>query len=380
MRRGSIACVAGLAIALAATVPMPAQDAYDWNLPIGFPAPSVPQDNPMSEAKVQLGRHLFYDTRLSGNGTQSCGSCHEQARAFTDGRARSVGSTGQLHPRGSMSLVNVAYAAVLTWANHRQTRLEDQMFVPMYGEHPIELGLNVSDTWLDAFERDQQYRRMFAAAFPRQPGPVSRENLVKAIASFERAIMSARSPYDRYHFQRDDSAISDAAKRGEMLFHSRPLACFTCHSGIHFSGAMGAEPRAMTIEFHNTGLYNLAGVRSYPAVNLGLYDQTGEATDVGKFKAPTLRNIAVTAPYMHDGSVATLEDAIDHYAAGGRTIADGPYQGVGRDNANKSPTIRGFTLTAAERADLVAFLRSLTDEELLRDPRFASPWLGARQP
>ena len=241
MRRGSIVCVAGLAIALAATVPMPAQDAYDWKLPIGFPAPTVPQDNPMSEARVDLGRHLFYDTRLSGNGMQSCGSCHEQARAFTDGRAQSVGSTGQLHPRGSMSLVNVAYAAVLTWANHRQTRLEDQMFVPMYGEHPIELGLNVSDTWLDAFESDQQYRRMFAAAFPRQPGPVSRENLVKAIASFERAIVSARSPYDRYHFQRDDSAISDAAKRGEVLFHSRPLSCFTCHGGIHFSGAMGSD-------------------------------------------------------------------------------------------------------------------------------------------
>ena len=133
------------------------------------------------------------------------------------------------------------------------------------------IDLNVSDTWLDAFERDQRYGRMFAAAFPRQPSPVSRENLVKAIASFERAIVSARSPYDRYHFQRDDSAISDAAKRGEVLFHSRPLSCFTCHGGIHFSGAMGAGRGSMAIEFHNTGLYNLAGTRSYPAGNLGLY-------------------------------------------------------------------------------------------------------------
>jgi cytochrome c peroxidase len=371
---------AGFLIATVASAQSPAQETYEWRLPPGLPAPTVPEDNPMSEAKVELGRHLFYDTRLSGNGTQSCGSCHEQARAFTDGRAQSVGSTGQLHPRGSMSLVNVAYTAVLTWANPRQTRLENQAFVPMYGEHPIELGLNVSDTWLDAFERDQQYRRLFAAAFPRHPSPVSRENLVKAIASFERAIVSARSPYDRYHFQRDDSAISDAAKRGEVLFHSRPLSCFTCHGGVHFSGAMGAERRTMAIEFHNTGLYSLAGARSYPATNLGLYEHTGEAQDVGKFKAPTLRNIAVTAPYMHDGSVATLEDAIDHYAAGGRTIADGPYQGVGRDNPNKSPTIRGFTLTAAQRADLVAFLRSLTDEEVLRDPRFANPWISARKP
>ena len=237
-----------------------------------------------------------------------------------------------------MSLVNVAYAAVLTWANPRQTRLEDQVFVPMYGEHPIELGLNVSDTWLDALSAIEQYRRMFAAAFGVNRVRSTRENLVKAIASFERAIVSARSPYDRYHFQRDDSAISDAAKRGEVLFHSRPLSCFTCHGGIHFSGAMGAGRGSMAIEFHNTGLYNLAGARSYPAGNLGLYEvKRAKSTDVGKFKAPTLRNIAVTAPYMHDGSVATLEDAIDHYAAGGRTIADGPYQGVGRDNPNKSP-------------------------------------------
>ena len=227
------------------------------------------------------------------------------------------------------------------------------------------------------FERDQQYPPAVRCGVPRQPNPVTRENLVKAIASFERAIVSARSPYDRYHFERDDAAISDAAKRGEVLFHSRPLSCFTCHGGIHFSGAMGAEPRSMAVEFHNTGLYNLAGARSYPAGNLGLYDQTNEPKDVGKFKAPTLRNIAVTAPYMHDGSVATLEDAIDHYAAGGRTIPDGPYRGVGRDNPNKSPAIRGFTLTDGQRADLVAFLRSLTDEDLLRDPRFANPWAGA---
>ena len=202
---------------------------------------------------------------------------------------------------------------------------------------------------------------------------------MKAIASFERAIVSARSPYDRYHFERDDSAISDAAKRGEVLFHSRPLSCFTCHGGIHFSGAMGTERRSMAVEFHNTGLYNIAGVLSYPAGNAGVYDVTREPKDVGKFKAPTLRNIAVTAPYMHDGSVATLEDAIDHYAAGGRTISEGAYRSVGRDNGNMSPTVRGFALTAAQRVDLVAFLQSLTDEELLRDPRFANSWVNSRK-
>jgi cytochrome c peroxidase len=346
---------------------------WDWQLPVGVPPPPVPADNPMSAAKVDLGRHLFYDTRLSGNGTQSCASCHEQARAFTDGRARSIGSTGQAHARGSMSLVNVAYSAVLTWANPTMTRLEDQALVPMYGDHPIELGLDRSDGWLTALGRDPRYPPLFAAAFPDSGPSLSRDHAVKAIAAFERSIVSMRSPYDRYHFDRDETAVPDSAKRGEVLFHSRPLSCFMCHGGVHFSSSMGLVDRQAT-EFHNTGLYNLAVILSFPADDTGLYQITRDPKDVGKFKAPTLRNVAVTAPYMHDGSAATLEDAIDHYAAGGRTIVDGPNRGVGRDNPNKSPSIQGFTLTPAQRADLVAFLRSLTDEPLLRDARFANPW------
>jgi len=357
---------------------LPAQQstpAWDWQLPKGVSPPDVPAGNPMSAAKVDLGRHLFYDTRLSGNGTQSCASCHEQARAFTDGRARSVGSTGQTHPRGSMSLVNVAYAAVLTWANPTLTRLEDQALVPMYGDHPVELGLDRSDAWLDVLARDPVYPPLFTAAFPDVARPLSRDNAVKAIAAFERSIVSMRSPYDRYHFERDDTAVSDAAKRGEVLFHSRPLSCFMCHGGAHFSGAMGTGERR-PVDFHNTGLYNLPGLLSFPPDNPGIYEITRDPKDVGKFKAPTLRNIAVTGPYMHDGSVATLEAALDHYAAGGRTIAGGSNRGVGRDNPNKSPSIQGFALTAPQRADLVAFLQSLTDEPLLHDSRFGNPWTG----
>lgn len=136
----------------------------------------------------------------------------------------------------------------------------------------------------------------------------------------------------------------------------------------------------MAVEFHNTGLYNLQGPLSYPPGNTGLYEHTRDPKDVGKFKAPTLRNIAVTAPYMHDGSVATLEEAIDHYAAGGRTIVDGPFRGVGRENPHKSTSIRGFTLTAAQRSDLIAFLHTLTDTALLHDPRFANPWPRSADP
>lgn len=380
MIRGGFALIVCGWVVAAAEVYLPAQEAYDWRLPRGFPAPVVPADNPISPAKVELGRHLFYDTRLSGNGQQACATCHEQARAFTDGRARSVGSTGQEHPRGSMSLVNVAYAAALTWSNSTLTRLEDQALVPMYGEHPVELGLDRSDRWIDPLRQDATYQRLFREAFPSERDPITRDTLVKAVAAFERALVSARSPYDRYHFERDDNAISDAAKRGETLFHSRPLSCFMCHGGVHFSGSMGSHPRSAPVEFHNTGLYNLSGLLSYPPENAGLYEVTRDPKDVGRFKAPTLRNIAVTAPYMHDGSVATLEDAIEHYAAGGRTVQAGPYRGVGRDNPNKSASIRGFTIAPDQRADLVAFLQTLTDQALLEDPRFGNPWSTTRKP
>lgn len=373
MRRWWFTCaVAGWLVATAAAVRVPAQAAYDWKLPRGFPPPVVPADNPMTEAKVTLGRYLFYDTRLSGNGTQSCGSCHQQDKAFTDGRAVGRGSTGETHHVGAMSLVNVAYAAVLTWANPSMRTLEEQILVPMYGDRPIELGLTASDTYLQALRRDARYPTLFREAFGDET--IARDRVVKAIATFERAIVSARSPYDRYHFDRDDSAISDAAKRGEILFHSRGLSCFTCHGGIHFSGAMGTTSRSGPVEFHNTGLYNVRGAISYPEGNAGVYDITHDPKDVGRFKAPTLRNIAVTAPYMHDGSVPTLDAAIEHYAAGGRTIADGPNRGVGRDNPNKSEAIGGFALTPEQRADLVAFLESLTDTALLYDPRFSNPF------
>ena len=241
----------------------------------------------------------------------------------------------------------------------------------------MELGLLRSDDrWLAAMSADATYQRLLPAAFPAATH-LTRDHVVKAMAGFERALVSMRSPYDGYHFDRDDSAISDSAKRGEILFHSRPLSCFTCHGGVHFSGAMGVLP-AGAVTFHNTGLYNLPGPLSYPASDTGAHMETRAAADMGHFKAPTLRNIAVTAPYMHDGSIATLGEVIDHYADGGRTITSGQNRGVGHDNPNKSEAVRGFWLVPQQRADLIAFLESLTDEALLRDPRFANPWPAAR--
>jgi cytochrome c peroxidase len=351
-------------------------DGWDFQLPHGFPSPRIPADNPLTSAKVELGRYLFYDTRLSANDTQACATCHQQARAFTDGRAHAVGSTGQVHPRGSMSLVNVAFASALTWANPNLHRLEDQALIPMFGVNPIELGMTAPGDALTArLKALPIYARLFADAFPADPTPVTVEHVTQALASFERTIISARSPYDRYHFERDDDAISADAKRGEVLFFSQPLSCSRCHSGFNFSGAVeteGGGPRSP--EFHNTGLYNLSSALSYPPPNTGTYDVTHDPGDVGKLKAPTLRNIAITAPYMHDGSIETLAAVLDHYAAGGRTIASGPYAGVGRDNPNKSPIVHGFTLTPSQRADLIAFLDTLTDRALLTDERLANPW------
>lgn len=367
--------IAVLALAFAALGAAAPHEEWQWDLPPGFPRPRVPAENPMTVAKVALGRHLFYDTRLSGNGTQSCATCHQQARAFADPQPRGVGSTGEVHPRGPMSLANVAYASALTWANPNMRTLEAQALVPMFGEEPVELGLAGKEQEL--FRRiraERRYGPLFAAAFPGEADPVTLVNITRAIASFERTLISGRAPYDRAEHG-DHAAMSAAAQRGEQLFFSEQLECFHCHGGYNFTGTTDDVTKGFPeVEFHNTGLYNI-GRGHFPADNPGLMAFTGRAEDEGRMKAPTLRNIALTAPYMHDGSIPTLEGVIDHYAAAGRTIADGPHRGVGADNPNKSEFINGFELTAAQRADLIAFLHALTDSSFITDARHANPWL-----
>ncbi len=356
------------------------EGSYQWVLPKGFPRPKVPSDNPMTEAKVRLGRYLFYDLRMSVNGSESCATCHRQELAFTDGKPQAMGATGQFHPRGAMSLINIAYSAAMTWSNPGETTLEHQALTPMFSDHPVELGLTGrGEKFIEVLRSEIVYREMFPAAFPSEPDPFTILNVTKAIASFERTIISARSPYDRYHYERDDQAISDSAKRGEILFFSEPLSCFRCHGGFNFTDATDFENRrGGDIQFHSTGLYNVAGQFSYPLPNVGIYEYTKRPEDVGKFKVPTLRNIALTAPYMHDGSAKTLDAVLDHYSAGGRTIVDSAHAGDGSHNPNKDPLIRGFKLSSQERTDLIAFLESLTDEEAIHDQRFANPWKIAK--
>jgi cytochrome c peroxidase len=349
---------------------------FTWDVPPWAPKPRVPADNPMSVAKVELGRRLFYDKRLSGNLTTSCASCHRQELAFTDERAQALGSTGEVHPRSSMSLVNVAYASVLTWANPLISSLEEQALLPMFGETPVELGLaGKEQELLDRLAAVPLYQSLFPQAFPEQESPISLVTITRAIAAFQRTLISFRSPYDRFTYEGVGPAPSASAERGRKLFFGEKLECFHCHGSFNFADSAVHEGSTFVeVMFHNTGLYNIDGKGAYPAESTGVFAITGIPTDMGRFRAPTLRNIAVTAPYMHDGSVATLSDALSHYAAGGRTIASGPNAGDGSKNPYKSELISGFELSEEERSDLIAFLSTLTDEEFLHDPRFADPW------
>lgn len=296
---------------------------WRFDLPPGFPAPQVPADNPMSRAKVELGRRLFSDPRLSVTEHYSCASCHDPARAFTDGRARAVGATGQVHPRAAMSLWNVAYQASFGWVDDSLRSLEDQAAVPMLSTHPIELGLagreNEVMKRLLASERGA-----FRAAFP-NAHRFDLSHVRKALAAYQRTLFSADSAYDRYVFQDERSALSAAARRGMALFFSARTRCGVCHPAPLFTSPVVYE-----------------GTQAEPRLHdVGLRDAEGHT----RFRTPTLRNLLATAPYMHDGSMATLDAVIRHYARGGRD-----HRGV---------DLEPFEIRDAEIADLVAFLASL---------------------
>lgn len=358
------------ALAIAACAVLAVESAYQWQLPAWAPRPLVPADNPMSQAKVELGRVLFYDKRLSVNGSLSCATCHQQSRAFTDGLVVALGATGQKHPRNSMSLANAAYVPALTWADPMLHALEAQALVPMFGTVPVEMGLQGRQAALARLmERDPRYARLFRAAFPGEATPGNLPNLTRALAAFERSLLSFDSPYDRYRYGGEAGAISPAARRGEALFFSEKMKCFHCHGGINFTDTVAhARLDKPEIAFHNTGLYNLDGRGAYPRLNPGLMAITGKPEDMGRFRAPSLRNIAVTAPYMHDGSIATLGEVLEHYAQGGRSstsTAPAPL---------RSEFVRGFSMSAQEKEELLAFLESLTDRGFLTNPAFGDPF------
>ncbi|HXW74887.1 MAG TPA: cytochrome c peroxidase [Steroidobacteraceae bacterium] len=344
------ATLAGATLAGAPPAPAPGEAAvrdYDWQLPRGFPTPAVPADNPMSDAKVALGRRLFFEPRLSLTGRYSCASCHDPARSFSDGRSVARGATGAALSHNAMALVNVAYNVSFGWTTPEVRTLEAQMRKPLLSRHPIELGLAGRERALcAALAADPAYAAAFAQAFDeargaRPPGAsgVTFDRIVKAIAAFERTLISGHSPFDRYVFEGEHDALSAQAKRGMALFFSPRVGCAGCHSGFNFAGnwrdRQGATGRP---SFANNG------------------------ASLGEMRVPTLRNVALTAPYMHDGRFATLDAVLRHYSGlAARVAATG---------GQIDPRLPQRALTDGERADLIAFLDSLTDEGFVR--RFAS--------
>ncbi len=339
---------------IAACSPQKQTTPYQWNIPAGFPEPIIPADNPMTKEKVALGERLFNDVRLSFNQQQSCASCHIKAFAFAEPRETSVGTTGEVLKRNSMALVNVAYNGSFTWADNGLGTLENQILIPLFNEAPVEMGVTGNEA--DIISRLGDYRADFNEVFGDED--IHFDHIVKALAAFVRSLTSFNSSFDRYAYFNEDEALSDSAIRGMDLFFSEKLECFHCHGGFNFTqSSKHAMQKLDLISFHNTGLYNVDGKGNYANNDQGLADITFDPTHVGKFRAPTLRNVMLSAPYMHDGSMATMSEVIDFYAAGGR--------GEGIKNPLKSPFVQGFDITDEEKQDLLNFLESLTDYEFV---------------
>jgi len=346
------------------------------DLPADAPRPRLPEGAVLSAETIELGRHLFYDVRLSGPGTVACSSCHRQERGFADDVAVSVGADGQAGVLNAPGLANAAYRMPLTWAHASIGELEAQLLLPMYGADPLEMGMAGAEAEIRArLAGDAAYPALFAAAFADQADPITLEHARLALASFVRSLVSFRSPFDDY-LGGDRGALSDAARRGSELFFSQRLGCGGCHSGLLLSAATITEASgALPAEaYHNIGLYDVDGAGGYPGPAPGLIAETGIPRDMGRFRVPSLRNVSVTAPYMHDGSVATLEEVLAIYERGGRAIASGPWAGDGKNSPLRSDRLRSFELSDGERADVLAFLEALTDRRFLEDPRLGDPW------
>lgn len=307
---------------------------YTLNLPPGFSAPEIPSDNQLTVARVELGKLLFHDTRLSGDGTISCASCHQQALGFADDVAISLGIEGRLGFRNATTLTNVAYQNVL-FMDGGVPNLELQVLAPFDDVNEMDKSIIEAAEELKA---DEELNNLSIRAYGRQMDPYV---ITRSIAAFERTLISGNSLYDQY-LNGDASALSPQQMSGMNLFFSAETKCSSCHSGPHFTDG----------SFRNIGLY-----AEYE--DKGRERVTADPSDNGKFKVPTLRNVAVTGPYMHDGSVGSLEEVIDHFAGGG---ANHPLQ---------DPLISELNLTDEQKADLLAFLSSLTDQAFLVNTDFA---------
>jgi len=258
--------------------------------------------------------------------------------------------------------------------NDEIVTLERQILLPLFGQEPVEMGVTGHEKDILATLDTVNYRRLTKQAFGDEI--LDFDRIVMSLASFSRSLISLNSPFDHYAYNMEDEALTPSQIRGMNLFFSEKLECHHCHGGFNFTQSTTHEKQQLDLRaFHNTGLYNTAGQYNYPKQDTGLYEVTGKIQDIGRFRTPTLRNIELTAPYMHDGSLETLSDVVDFYAAGGRHITQGTRQGDGRDNKNKSQFVKGFALDKTQKQDLLAFLNGLTDREFVTNATHSNPFI-----
>jgi cytochrome c peroxidase len=302
--------------------------------PLGLPPVPLPADNPPTAASIALGRKLFFDVRLSADDTVSCATCHNPELSFTDGLPGSRGIGKKIGRRNAPTVLNAAYYSSFFW-DGRAATLEHQAGFPI--ANPDEMGQS-HDLSIKKFEKIPEYKKEFDQVYG--PGRLTIEKIEMALASYERTLVSGDSPFDRYMYGRDDTALSPEALRGMKIFMDKKRGnCSTCHT-IGETYATFSDGK-----FHNLG----AGLNSKGELtDLGRYEQTKVEADKGAFRTPDLRNVAKTGPYMHDGSLKTLKDVVDFYDGGGSA------------NPQLDPEIKELKLTESERAALVAFLESLT--------------------
>lgn len=336
MNKG-ISYLLGIAVFLTACEKDPTVPVDYQNIPSWFPEMEIPADNQLTQKRIDLGRKLFYEKKLSRDETISCGSCHNQDKAFTDGKPIATGVEGRLGIRNSSTLANIGFTDIMFMDGGVRT-LELQAQSPIFTHE--EMDFTIAE-FLERIEGDSEYERMFREAYDREPDAFG---ISRAIAAFERTFISANSRFDQYEYLNDENALSDAEKRGRDIFFSSENACTECH----------VPPLFTNFEFENIGLY-----QEYE--DTGLARITQSLDDMGKFKVPNLRNVAVTSPYMHNGSFNTLEEVIEHFNSGG----------VG--HVNQNPLIKPLGLTEQEKTDLVAFLGSLTDQSFINNPDLADP-------
>lgn len=305
-----------------------------WWVPTGFPEPQFPADNEFTTARFALGKRLFYDTVLSRDSSVSCASCHNPQHAFSDTVVFSAGASGRAGTRNAPTLTNVAYQPYFTREGGVPT-LEMQILVPIQEHNEFDFNLLLI---AERLRTDTTYIRMSREAYGRDPDYYI---VTRSIACFERALVSGNSRFDQFFFQGNGNALHPTEKRGMELFFSDKTHCSACHQGFNFT----------SYAFENNGLYEI-----YP--DPGRYRLTGDSADLARFKVPTLRNIALTAPYMHDGSLSSLQQVVRHYNSGGE------------NHPHKSTFIRPLGLSDIEINELVAFLESLTDFQFVSNPNF----------